>query len=290
MQRTMIRVAGMVALSAAGVLAQGGGQPPRPATAAPQPSNQIRVLRGQAGEPGGPGARGVQMRERMTQMLKERVGLTDQQITKLQETRKKYAEKHRVLADQARDIRMGLRDEMMRPDSARASQLTALLDRETALGRTRLELREAEQKELATFLSPIQRVKLGAAAGMMRQRMMGGRGMGPGGGRGGMGRGQGRQGGQMGPGGQGMGQMRGQGGQGMGRMPGMGGMGQGRQGGMMGPGGMGGQMGPGGMGGQMGDMPMGPPGGQPQRMGPPNGQMRRMPPPAADSTKKKPEN
>ena len=186
MQRSMFRVAGMLALAAGSLLAQ-GAPPQHPAM-----------------------HHGRLPHERMTQRLKERLDLTDQQVTRLDATHRKYAEKHRILADQAREIRMALRDELLRPDSARTAQLSALLDRQMQLGRTRLELAEAQQKELATFLSPIQRVKLNAAAGAMRNHMMRRRSAGGPGvaGRGMMGQGcMQMMGGQMGPGGQGMGRM-----------------------------------------------------------------------------------
>lgn len=251
----------MLALAAGSLLAQ-GAQPPRA-----------------AGPPGQP------MHERMTQMLKQRLGLTDQQVTKLEAAHQKHAEQQRTLRDQAREIRMALRDEMLRTDTARSAQLNSLLDRQMQLGRQRLELAEAQQKELAMFLSPIQRVKLGAAVGAMRHRRMGER-MGRRGGHGGAmpgrmprhrwprdagmaGRGMmghecmGMMGGQMGPGGQGMGRMMAPGGQGMG--------------GMMGPGGRG------------MDRMMGAP--RDARVGPPAaGRMRRIAPPPTDSTTKKPEN
>ena len=70
-----------------------------------------------------------QVRERIAKVTREQLGATDQQMAKLQETNKKYDEKRRILVDQERDIRMSLRDEMLRPDSARQGQVAALLDR-----------------------------------------------------------------------------------------------------------------------------------------------------------------
>ncbi|MBI1810147.1 MAG: hypothetical protein HYR75_09640 [Gemmatimonadetes bacterium] len=268
MQRTMIRVAALLAVGASAAIAQ-GGQPPRAAGPPAQPG-QVRVIRRDSARVG---PRAGQMREHMQQMMKEHLGLTDAQVAKLEETHKKFAEQNRLLAGQARDIRMAMRDEMLRPDSARSAQLSALLDKQSALARQRLEIAEAHQKELATFLTPLQRVKLGAGMAMMRERMRGGPGMG----RGFMGaRGMHRQGmwrGRMGMMGGGMGPGAGMGRGGMEPM-----MGGGRMGGMMGqPGMMGGRMG---QGGGMGGM----------QMGPPPAARRGPPPTIADSTKKKPEN
>ena len=134
-----------------------------------------------------------QVRERIAQVTKERLGATDQQMAKLQETNKKFDEKRRLVVDQERDVRMSLRDEVLRPDSARQAQVAALLDRIIKTQRQRVDLMEQEQKELAGFLTPLQRAKYFALEQQVRQRVnqmrqaqMQGRG-------GRMGRGQGQQ-------------------------------------------------------------------------------------------------
>ena len=133
-----------------------------------------------------------QVRERIAQVTKERLGATDQQMAKLQETNTKFDEKRRVVVDQERDVRMSLRDEMLRPDSARQGQVAALLDRVIKTQRQRVDLQEQEQKELAGFLTPLQRAKYFALEQQVRQRVNQMR-QAPMQGRGGrMGRGQGR--------------------------------------------------------------------------------------------------
>ena len=112
-----------------------------------------------------------QVRERIAQVTKERLGATDQQMAKLQETNKKFDEKRRLVVDQERDVRMSLRDEMLRPDSARQGQVAALLDRVTKTQRQRVDLQEQEQKELAGFLTPLQRAKYFALEQQVRQRV-----------------------------------------------------------------------------------------------------------------------
>ena len=139
--------------------------------------------------PGAGGARGdsmpsraemeQRMRERLGGVLKERLSLNEQQMSKLQETNRRFEEKRRLLVDQERDIRMSLRDEMIAADSARQTQVSGLLDRMLKVQRQRLELLEQEQKELAAFLTPMQRAKyLGIQEGM-RRRMQNMRQMSP---------------------------------------------------------------------------------------------------------------
>jgi protein CpxP len=112
-----------------------------------------------------------QVRQRIAQVTKQQLGLTNAQMTKLQESNRKYDEKRRIIVDQERDIRMSLRDEMLRPDSARQEQVGALLDRVIKTQRQRVDIQEQEQKELAGFLTPLQRAKYFALEQQVRQRV-----------------------------------------------------------------------------------------------------------------------
>jgi hypothetical protein len=112
-----------------------------------------------------------QVRERIAKVTKEQLGLSDQQMAKLQATNKKYDDQRRLIVDQERDIRMSLRDEMLRPDSARQGQVAALLDRVIKTQRQRVDLAEQEQKELAVFLTPLQRAKYFGLEQQIRQRV-----------------------------------------------------------------------------------------------------------------------
>jgi len=123
-----------------------------------------------------------QIRQRMGQRVRNQLGLSDDQMKKLQETNRRFDERRRVLVDQERDVRMSLRDEMIRTDSGRQSQVGTLLDRMTKVQRQRVDLLEQEQTELAKFLTPMQRAKyygmterLHQQVQQMRQQQMGGR-------------------------------------------------------------------------------------------------------------------
>jgi hypothetical protein len=77
---------------------------------------------------------------------------------------------------------MSLRDEMIRPDSGRQSQVGTLLDRMTKVQRQHVDLQEQEQAELAKFLTPMQRARYFSLQDdfrrrtqAMRQQQMGGR-------------------------------------------------------------------------------------------------------------------
>ena len=143
--------------------AQSGSPPPPP-------------LQGNGGQQGGGvgpdrAALEQQVRARLGQMMKKQMGLTDAQMSKLQETNRKFDEKRRLLVDQERDVRMSLRDEMLNPDSSRSAQVSGLLDRVVRVQRQRVDLLEQEQKELSGFLTPLQRAKYYGAEEQMRRRM-----------------------------------------------------------------------------------------------------------------------
>jgi len=112
-----------------------------------------------------------QVRERLGNRLKIELGLSDAQVAKVGETNRKFEEKHRILLDQERDVRMSIRDEMLRGDTTRQAQVSALLDRIIRNERLRVDLMEQEQKDLATVLNPMQRAKYFGIQEAVRKRV-----------------------------------------------------------------------------------------------------------------------
>jgi periplasmic protein CpxP/Spy len=100
--------------------------------------------------------------ERFGAMIKERLQLSDSQVVRLQATNRRFEEQRRLLIQQERDVRMSLRDELLGEAQGRPNQerIGSLLDRAIGVQRQRVELLEAEQRELARFLNPTQRAKL----------------------------------------------------------------------------------------------------------------------------------
>ena len=128
--------------------------------------------------PAGPGADRraeleTRVRERMAHMVQTRLGLTDEQMRKLADVNRKYEERRALLNDQERDIRMAMRDQLL-ADQPNETRVSELLDRMLRAQRQRFELVEAEQKDLAAFMTPSQRVKylaLQDEARRLRQQM-----------------------------------------------------------------------------------------------------------------------
>jgi Spy/CpxP family protein refolding chaperone len=190
----------------------------------PEPVQPRAQRPGQAGQPDVPGQAPdraqleQRLRDRIGGALKKNLNLTDDQFSKLQATNKRFEEKRHLLVEQERDARMAMRDLMINGDTTNQGKISQALDRMLAVQHQRADLMEQEQKELAGYLTPMQRARyLGMQEQLfrrmeqMRAQQRGGRGGAMGGGA--MG------GGAMGPGGPPLGGDMGQGmGQGLGAM------------------------------------------------------------------------
>ncbi len=129
------------------------------------------AVSGQGGGGQNPNRQAVEqrVRERMATMIQKRLVLTDDQMKKLGETNRRHDERRRLLLDQERDIRMGMRDEMLLAEKANQAKVAELLDRLLKVQRQRLDIVEQEQKELAGYLTPVQRVQFLALQDQMRK-------------------------------------------------------------------------------------------------------------------------
>lgn len=217
--KTMFRALVGLGLVAGVAVAQ---NPPAAQPKAAQPKAQQAPQPAPGAQPGQPGQMrgpGPMNRQQMEQQIRNRIGnqlkkglnLSDDQFAKLQATNKKFEEKRHLLNEQERDARMAMRDLMISGDTTNAAKVTAGLDRILLIARQRFDVVEQEQKELAGYLSPMQRARFLGMQEQMRRRIedlraQAGR-RGPGGGpmgqgmRPGMGRGMGQGMGQgMGPG------------------------------------------------------------------------------------------
>ncbi len=120
----------------------------------------------------------AQVRQRFAQMLRNRLGLTDAQMQKVAEINARYGERRRTLLEQERDIRMSLREEIVAADTSRQNQVADLLDRMIKAQRQRIDVMEAEQRELAGVMTPLQRAQYIGLEEQIRQRVEGIRGQG----------------------------------------------------------------------------------------------------------------
>jgi len=109
------------------------------------------------------------LRERTGQIVQRRLQLTEDQMKQLQATNKQFEARRTEMITREREIRRDLRTQMMaeKPDQNKVAQL---LDQTLQLERQRLDLVQNEQRELAKFMTPVQRAKLFAIQTELRRR------------------------------------------------------------------------------------------------------------------------
>jgi hypothetical protein len=136
-----------------------------------------------AGAQGGPPATGAsetrrgsraierQLQERVMRIMKERLSLNDEQLKQLNEVTQQFEQQRRSVRGEDYRLRMALRSQLMAGDSASQDRVAELLERMPGVERRRIDLMEAEQRELAKFLSPVQRARFLALQDEIRRNM-----------------------------------------------------------------------------------------------------------------------
>jgi len=110
-----------------------------------------------------------QVRQAFSEAVRRRLNLNDEQMAKLQEVNRKYDVQRRELLRTERQARQGLAATMQDstlPDATRQARASQFMDQLVQSQRRRADLLEGEQKELAGFLTPVQRGQYSA----MRER------------------------------------------------------------------------------------------------------------------------
>jgi hypothetical protein len=110
-------------------------------------------------------------RKQMAHRAKVELGLTDDQMRRLQETHRKFAQNERGLDMNENQTRHALRNALIEAPSAdQERRVGEMNDQLMSLQRQRLDLVAAEQKELGGFLTNVQRVRfLGLQENFRRQ-------------------------------------------------------------------------------------------------------------------------
>lgn len=157
-----------IALTCSAALVEAQGAPP---------AGQAAVRAGvqpRAGQRQGEAARLLQERrlqERINQVVRQRLNLNDDQMTKLQAVATRIEDDRRVLRNEEMTSRFALRQELLAGDKADEGRVSTLLDKLAEYERRRLTLMEREQKELAKFLSATQRARYVGVQEELRRSM-----------------------------------------------------------------------------------------------------------------------
>jgi protein CpxP len=129
-----------------------------PAQPVPAPTNPNRAALEQ------------RFREQSAKVAQQRLGLTDAQLAQLSQSNARFAPQQSQLVVQERETRRQLRLEMTSGDQANQQHVSALLDEALRLQKQRIALVEAEQKDLARFMTPVQRAGYLALQAQVRRR------------------------------------------------------------------------------------------------------------------------
>jgi periplasmic protein CpxP/Spy len=137
------------------------------------------VANAQTGTPPGavenaPNARRLQLerqlRQRTGEVVRRRLALTDDQMSKLQATNRQFEQQRTDLLRRERETRKALRAQLMSGDTANQAKVSQLLDQQLQLQRQRLDLVQNEQRELGKFLTPVQRARYFGMQNEIRKR------------------------------------------------------------------------------------------------------------------------
>jgi periplasmic protein CpxP/Spy len=109
-------------------------------------------------------------REQSAKVAQKRLGLTDAQLAQLAQSNARFAPQQNQLVVQERETRRRLRVEMTAGDQVNQQHVSALLDSALRLQKQRIALVEAEQKDLARFLTPVQRAGYLSLQAQVRRR------------------------------------------------------------------------------------------------------------------------
>ena len=111
-----------------------------------------------------------EVRRAFARAVRERVGLSEDQMRRLAPLTQKHEQARRALQQDERRARMALQAELRgsAPDTAVVARL---LDTLVGIHRRRVQMIEGEHRDLATVMTPVQRARYLAVQEQVRRRM-----------------------------------------------------------------------------------------------------------------------
>ena len=111
------------------------------------------------------------LHERMARVVRDQLQLSEEQLAQLTALNQRYEGRRRGLIQGERSTRVELRQQLRLGDRADQKRVAALLDQAMQAQQSRLDLSREEQRELSTFLTPVQRAKYMALQEQLRERV-----------------------------------------------------------------------------------------------------------------------
>ena len=110
-------------------------------------------------------------RERFAEVVRRRLNLNDAQMRQLGQVNDRYERERMMLLRQERQMRQALRQEVLAGDSAEQAKVAELLEHALRIQRQRLDITEREQRDLAAFMTPVQRAMYVGLQDDLRRRL-----------------------------------------------------------------------------------------------------------------------
>lgn len=97
-----------------------------------------------------------QFREHTEEVVKEKLHLSDDQMSRLRSVNANIGSQRNALLQQERSVRLELRDEMAKGSVADQSKVSQLMAQAHDLQGKRFDLQQDEQRQLSAFMTPMQ--------------------------------------------------------------------------------------------------------------------------------------
>ena len=112
-----------------------------------------------------------ELRQRFTVVIQRQLNLSDENTRRLETIDRKYELQRSQLRRDEREARLGLQAALADTANVDQTKISQYMDELTRGQRRRADIVEAEQKELGTFLTPLQRAKLQGLREQLQQRV-----------------------------------------------------------------------------------------------------------------------
>jgi Spy/CpxP family protein refolding chaperone len=111
------------------------------------------------------------LQRRLLVVVQRTLGATDDQMRQLAQVNRKYQEERRALNQKDRQARQTIRTEVLRDSFADQNKVARTMDELVDVQRQRIEIFTREQRDLASFLTPVQRAKYATLQEGLRKKV-----------------------------------------------------------------------------------------------------------------------
>lgn len=111
------------------------------------------------------------LQRRVHEVVQQTLGATGDQMKQLVEVNRRYEGERRALNQRDREARQAIRAEVLREADADQDKVSRMLDELIDVQRQRLEMFAREQRDLARFLTPVQRAKYATLQERLRKKV-----------------------------------------------------------------------------------------------------------------------